>query len=259
VRLRWAYAIACIVVAGCFADLGGFSGDSDAGTPDASHAGDDAPATPPAPPGPLPPPAPPPLDAGTDASDPVVFSDTFDDGVPLPRSWSSVHGAPLLASVSDAPSAPAVLETTVDGDGGTTTFLQVDVPTPAATRISCSFAVQLVQGSPENFTVTASLEGENGVYVRLDLDDGEWHYYGQYSKTGEYGGQLFRKMIGVWARASLTLETNGTVTVIVNDERLVSTIPPFGVGQLTFRAGILNTIAGNTLVTRYDDVRCTAR
>jgi hypothetical protein len=258
VRLRWAFAIACIVVAGCFADLGGFSGDGDAGTPDASPAGDDA-SIPPPPPVPPAPPPPPPSDGGTDSGDPVVFSDSFDDGMPLPRLWSSVHGAPAIASASDAPSAPAFLETTADGDGGTATFLQVNVPTPGATRISCSFAVQLVQGSPQNFVVTASLTGADGIYVRLDLTDGEWHYYGQYPNGGELSGQLFRKMLGVWSRASLTMESSGMVTVVVNDERLVSSIPPFGVGQLTFRAGILQTIAGDTLVTRYDDVRCTAR
>jgi hypothetical protein len=254
VRPWWGLAIASAIAVGCFGSLGGLS-EPDGTKPDA---GDDS-APPPPPPPVDPPPAPPPSDGGTDADGRAaiqVFADNFDDNMPLPRSWTEVVGAPVIESAADAPNKPNVLHATVAGDGGTPSFLRVKIATPGATSIACSFAVQLLQFSPGNYTTVAMLFGEQQTYVRLDLTTNAWHYYGQYPDGGDYANILARTMLGVWSRATLRLDSDGTVTVTVNDETLSSKIPPIGTNQLELRFGIQYALPPDTLDVRYDDVRC---
>ena len=188
----------------------------------------------------------------------TLFADPFDDVTPLPRDWEEVVGPPQIVATALARSTPNVL---VAGSKQphAAKYVRRTVLTPGKTSITCRFAARLIKYSGVNGVEIGFLEVSDGTYVRFDVTDGQWMYYGQQGAT-EYGDRIVTNTLDRWLDTSLTIEASGKVTVTSAGSTLTKAIAPADTSRFIFYVGFVRPpVAPGEVEVLIDDVSCGAQ
>lgn len=199
--------------------------------------------------------------AAQDAADAgVLFADSFDDAVPLPRSWGAATGNVVIKATPDAPSPGGILVAR-SSPPHAVAFLRKGIATPGMSELSCRFKVRLQQYGGFFQLTTAELKGSGTTYYRFDLTADEWTAYGQQAGTPpDFTERRNGSFLNVWLDVTLTLNKTGKVTIRVGSDVTTKDVLPFGTDMLVFTLGIErvpNEAFDYELA--YDDVSCIAR
>ncbi len=198
-------------------------------------------------------------DAGVDAlPKTTVFADFFDDGRPLPRDWGSKVGSRIeIVAKPDAPSRPNMLSSIMTPTQPSSAYLEKTVGTPGKTQIACSFAMKVDRFVAGQFLMpVARIEGRNA-YVRLEIGEGEWKFYGQ-KGTLEIDSYASTALVGKLVRVSMSLASSGAVRVVVGDDILTKSFPSVDTSELSVRIGVDDDRPNQDVAMLYDDVVCPA-
>ena len=189
------------------------------------------------------------------------FTDAFDDGSPLPRTWTESRGDLTIADLPGAPSGGKVLQARASAPQRKEALLHKNLkPNAAIKELTCRVIVNLTKfGGQAPISVVRIDVG--GGYVLLDLKSDEW------SMFGRFGAQEFRdgskRAISGFLTTVIRIEGTGRIVgTFAGDEKVkhidVKT-SPIDLRGGSIELGLLAPPLDIDTEAVFDDVECSQR
>jgi hypothetical protein len=186
-----------------------------------------------------------------------IFADSFDTPDPLPRGWDSTTGAVLRVDGPGAKSGSGSLRA-VSSPPSAAAFVEKNLLTPGKSSVTCGFAVKVTKFSGANSIHVAELHVSD-LYVRFDVTNNHWYFYGQQG-TLDYAGNAARNMLDEWVDVTLTIASDGAITVIVGGVTRTAKVASAVTGRMGLSLGLVDAPQlSEAYEVGFDDVVCSAR
>jgi hypothetical protein len=199
-------------------------------------------------------------DAALDAGE-VIFEDSFDEGGPLPRAWTTTDPVMILENATLARSAPRLVRATSPADASAYGTLSRTFALAGKSSVTCTFSLRLTEFGGAATLVAARLRANNSnSYVWLNIEDTYWQIYGQHPDEPSVSARHVRSMLDQWVTVSLTVAADGTIRGVVDGVERKGAFSGNNLESVRFQIGIVNPILNASLFELvYDDVVCTAK
>ncbi len=189
----------------------------------------------------------------------LPFRDAFDDPTPLPRAWTAISGTPAIDAIADAPTPPSALHVASGSATPAESALQKQLSLGAKSSVTCSFAVRLMNFvGADQYLKVATLRFSTNEPLQIDVTPNEWHFYGQLGGV-EISGGAFRTMTDTWVRLSVTVGSDGAVTVVGGADVRTARAGGPSFANMWLSVGLVGPVQSGDYEAAIDDVACTAK
>lgn len=189
------------------------------------------------------------------------FTDTFDDGAPLPRTWNESRGDLSIADFNTAPSGGKVLQARATAPQRKEALLHKNLkPNAAIKELTCRIIVNLTKFGGQSPLSVIRIDVGGGA-VLLDLKSDEW------STFGRFGTQEFRegakREINGFLTTIISIESTGRIVVTFGGDERVKHIDvksaPIDLRGGAIELGLLAPPLDVDTEAVFDDVECSQR
>lgn len=192
---------------------------------------------------------PPPTPTGT------FFSDSFEDGAPIPHGWDSSHGDMSIAS------GHLVARATDKNRGKEAAMRRALAPPAGAKSIKCLVAVNLAraQVDPKNKQTVVRVDVSGGSML-FDIEPDGWNVFGTFGKQ-EFGDGAKIDVHDRFATISILVANTGNVVwSLDNDAPHVHHVDikdaPIDVTKAAIEVGVFSPPPATDVTAMFDDVVC---